>query len=177
MVGIGLLVLFASGAACGGDASPKAGTSTTAPVASSPTRPVTPEATATDSVEDQVLRAYATYWDVYADALRNRDPSHLAEVMTGPRLERGQAEIAELQSSGKAIALVIDSHPIVLALHDDEAVVSDRYGNASYYIDPTSKNALETTPATAETLHDTVTLQRVNGIWKVRDGVREEPGQ
>lgn len=133
--------------------------------------------TVTPSPEDEVLEGYANYWSVYAAALRDRDSSHLAEVMTGPRLDRGLQEVAKLQAQGRAIALMVESAPVVLEVRGDQALIADEYQNNSYYIDPETKQPVGATPSAPETLKDTVTMQRVNGVWKVRDGVREESGE
>ena len=164
--------------ACGGDddasATPTSDSRTSSPVASTATSVPT---TVTPSPEDEVLAAYADYWEVYAAALRDRDSSHLAEVMTGPRLDRGLQEVAALEAQGRAIALMVESDPVVLEGRGDQALIEDEYQNNSYYIDPETKQTMGATPSAPETLKDTVTMQRIDGVWKVRDGVREESGQ
>lgn len=164
--------------ACDGDSdasdTPTPDTRTSSPVASTATSVPT---TVTPSPEDEVLAAYADYWEVYAAALRDRDSSHLAEVMTGPRLDRGLQEVAALEAQGRAIALMVESDPVVLEVRGDQALIADEYQNNSYYIDPETKQPMGATPSAPETLKDTVTMQRIDGVWKVRDGVREESGQ
>jgi len=164
--------------ACGGDDdasdTPTRDSRTSSPVATTATSVPT---TVIPSPEDEVLDAYANYWSVYAAALRDRDASHLAEVMTGPRLDRGLQEVAALEAQGRAIALMVESDPVVLEVRGDQALIADEYQNNSYYIDPETKQPVGATPTAPETLKDTVTMQRVDGVWKVRDGVREESGQ
>lgn len=164
--------------ACGGDDdasdTPTPDARTSSPAATTATSAPT---TVTTSPEDEVLDAYANYWEVYAAALRDRDSSHLAEVMTGPRLDRGLQEVAALEAQGRAIALMVESDPVVLEVRGDQALIADEYQNNSYYIDPETKKPVGETPSAPETLKDTVTMQRVDGVWKVRDGVREESGQ
>lgn len=164
--------------ACGGDDdasdTPTPDDRTPSPAATTATAAPT---TVVPSPEDEVLDAYANYWAVYAAALRDRDSSHLAEVMTGPRLDRGLQEVADLEAQGRAIALMVDSDPVVLEVHGDQALIADEYQNNSYYIDPDTKQPVGATPSAPETLKDTVNMQRVDGVWKVRDGVREESGQ
>ncbi|MCZ7576319.1 MAG: hypothetical protein M5U18_04415 [Dehalococcoidia bacterium] len=168
----GLLAMVV--AACGGeDAEPTA--TATAPMPTS--TPTVPQPTATPDPEAEVLAAYARYWDVYTEALRNRDDSRLDEVMTGPRLQRGLQEIADLRAEGRAIQLVVQPNPVVLEISEDFALVSDEYENNSYYIDPVTKQPVGATPVGSETLIDLTTLQRVGGVWKVSDGVREETSQ
>lgn len=164
--------------ACGGDDdasdTPTRDSRTSSPVATTATSVPT---TVIPSPEDEVLDDYANYWSVYAAALRDRDASHLAEVMTGPRLDRGLQEVAALEAQGRAIALMVESDPVVLEVRGDQALIADEYQNNSYYIDPETKQPVGATPTAPETLKDTVTMQRVDGVWKVRDGVREESGQ
>jgi hypothetical protein len=164
-------------AACGdddGDPTPSPTATTANP---SPTATVVAQPTATPDPEAEVLTAYAEYWKVYIEALRNRDDGRLDEVMTGPRLQRGLQEIADLHAQGRAVQLVVDNRPVVLEIRGDLALISDEYENNSYYIDPVTKEPVGATPVGSETLKDLITLQRVDGVWKVRDGVREEPSQ
>jgi len=131
--------------ACGGDSdasdTPTPDTRTSSPVASTATSVPT---TVTPSPEDEVLAAYADYWEVYAAALRDRDSSHLAEVMTGPRLDRGLQEVAALEAQGRcdcAHGRVRSGGPEV---RGDQALIADEYQNNSYYIDPeTTSNQWE----------------------------------
>ncbi|MEZ4479916.1 MAG: hypothetical protein R3B97_02030 [Dehalococcoidia bacterium] len=165
-------------ASCGGDddasATPTPDARTSSPAATTATSAPT---TTTPSPEREVLDAYANYWSVYAAALRDRDSSRLADVMTGPRLDRGLQEVAGLEAQGRAIALMVESDPVVLEVRGDQALIADEYQNNSYYIDPETKQPVGATPSAPETLKDTVTMQRIDGVWKVRDGVREESGQ
>lgn len=162
-------------AACGGDddasetatpdtrtSSPAATTATSAPM------------TVTPSPEDEVLDAYANYWSVYAAALRDRDSSHLAEVMTGPRLDRALTEVETLKTQGQAVQIVVNSRPVIVSIEGDRALVMDEYENQSHLIDPTTKQPLQTTPAPGPTLRDRVTLQRSDSGWKVLETVRQE---
>lgn len=166
-----LLVLAV--AACGSDGTettPTAMTTTALPTST----PTLPQPTATPDPEAEVLAAYTKYWDVYAQALRDRDDSRLSEVMTGPRLQRGTTEIAGLLAENRAVEQVVHLNPIVVQITGDQAVVFDEYENYSYYIDPTSHQPIRPTPSTPQILRDTVTLHRVEGTWKVFDGIRQE---
>ena len=177
ILAVGLSAVLLLGA-CGGD-DDASDTATPDTRTSSPTATTTTSAptTVTPSPGDEVLDAYSNYWEVYAAALRDRDSSHLAEVMTGPRLDRGLQEVADLEAQDRAIALMVESNPVVLEVRGDQALIADEYQNNSYYIDPETKQPLGATPSAPETLKDTVTMQRVDGVWKVRDGVREESGR
>lgn len=167
------LLLAAIAAACGGDDADPTPTPTATAADISPT-PTVPQPTATPDPEAAVLEAYATYWEVYAEALRNRDDSRLDEVMTGPRLERGLAEVAGLIADDRAVEQVVHLNPIVVEIVGDQAVVFDEYENYSYYVDPGTHQPLRPTPSTPQVLRDTVTMHRIDGVWKVFDGIRQE---
>lgn len=169
----GSLLLAALAAACGGDDADPTPTTTATAAATSPT-PTVPQPTATPDPEAEVLAGYERYWEVYAEALRNRDDSRLDEVMTGPRLERGLAEIAGLVADDRAVEQVVHLNPIVIEIVGDQAVVFDEYENYSYYVDPASQQPLRPTPSTPQVLRDTVTMHRIDGVWKVFDGIRQE---
>jgi hypothetical protein len=142
----------------------------TGTAAVSPTQ--TPAASASPSAEEEVITGYLHYWDVYADAVHNLDTSRLAEVMTGPRLERGLKEIQDLRDQGRAVDIVVENDPVVVQIEGDRAVIHDEYKNRSYFIDPTTKEPLSS-PEGSQTIRDTVTLTRVDQTWKVLDTVRE----
>lgn len=168
----GLLAL-ALGACGGGSAEP---TPTATATVSNPSPTATaPQPTATPDPEAEVLAAYAKYWEIYAQALRDRDDSRLSEVMTGPRLQRGTTEIAGLLAEDRAVEQVVHLNPVVVQITDDQALVLDEYENYSYYIDPATHQPIRPTPSTPQILRDTVTLHRVEGVWKVFDGIRQEP--
>jgi hypothetical protein len=173
ILAVGLSAVLAL-ASCGGDddapdtPTPDARTSSPATTATSAPTTVTP------LPEDEVLDAYATYWEVYAAALRDRDSSHLAEVMTGPRLDRALTEVETLKTQGQAVQIVVNSRPVIVSIEGDRALVMDEYENQSHLIDPTSKQPLQPTPAPGPTLRDRVTLQRSDSGWKVLETVRQE---
>lgn len=168
------LLVAAMAAACGDDGVEPTPTVTAKVTAPSPT-PTVPQPTATPDPEAEVLDAYAKYWDVYAQALRDRDSSRLSEVMTGPRLERGTAEIAGLLADDRAVEQVVHLNPIVVKVVGDQAVIFDEYENYSYYVDPATHEPIRPTPSAPQILRDTVTMHRIDGVWKVFDGIRQEP--
>lgn len=158
--------------ACG-DGDEPAGTPTvtpTAPQAASPTS--SPVTTPTVATEDEVLAAYAYYWDVYAEALFDVDPSRLSEVMTGARLQRALDEIERLKDDGQAVRIVVDNDPLVVSVGGGEAVVADVYENSSYLVDATTKEPVGDR-GEPNTLRDTFTLVLEDGLWKVRDSLRQ----
>lgn len=132
--------------------------------------------TATQTVEEEVREAYLRYWEVYAQALIDLDTAGLADVMTGPRLERALDEVEGLRNDGRAVRVVVENNPLVVEVENDEATVFDEYENSSYLVDPETKEPVDT-PPNAETIRDTVTMVRIDGTWKVLDSVREEGSQ
>lgn len=155
-------------AACGRGAEH---TSTPTPLAS-PIATETPRPVVTQSPEKDVLNAYVRYWKVYTEALFGLDESHLAEVMAGPRLDRAIQEIRSLSAQGRAVRIVVENDPAVASIVGDVAQVIDVYKNSSYQIDAVTKQPVAGT-GTPNVLRDTVTLERVGGVWKVRDAVRQ----
>ncbi len=155
-------------AACGRGAG---GTSTPTPT-TSPSATETPKPVVTQSPEKDVLNAYVRYWKVYTEALFGLDESHLQEVMTGPRLDRAIQEIRALSAQGRAVRIVVENDPAAASIVGDVAQVIDVYKNASYQIDAVTKQPVAGT-GTPNVLRDTVTLERVGGVWKVRDAVRQ----
>ncbi len=143
-----------------------------------PTAPTTPSTTATasssptPSVEDEVEAAYLNYWDVYSDAVYNLDSSHLSQVMTGPRLDRAIDEVNDLLQQGRAVEIDVVNSPAVIQVDGSSAVLLDEYENSSRFIDPQTKEPLSS-PAEPQTIRDTVTLNLIDGTWKVYDSVRE----
>jgi hypothetical protein len=153
--------------ACGGDGG--AGTATPSP---RPSTAETVSASPTTSVEEAVTEGYLQYWHVYSDALYNLDASRLGDVMTGPRLQRAIDEVSGLVQQGRAVKIEVSNQPVVLQVDGDKATVFDEYQNRSGFIDPVTKEPLSS-PGNAEVIRDSVTLTRVDGVWKVLDSVRE----
>lgn len=162
-----LLVGFA--VACNGD-DDSDGTPTPPSNGTTETSSVAPSATA--SLDEVIKASYLEYWEVYADALYNLDSSRLAEVMTGPRLERAVDEVDGLLLQGRAVEIDVVNTPGVVQVDGSRAVLVDAYKNMSRFIDPQTKEPLSS-PAEPETIRDTVTMDLVDGIWKVYDSVRE----
>jgi hypothetical protein len=124
------------------------------------------------TVDEAVLGAYLRYWQTYGDALYNLDTTRLAEVMTGPRLDRALAEVQSLKQQGRAVKISVRNRPVVAKIDGDTAVIVDRYENSSYFVNPSTKEAT-TQPRASETIQDSVTLTRVGNNWKVLDTMRE----
>lgn len=185
------LALWAPACSCGGEQEerpreePRTAVTATAPPAAAsamlpypppepaPTRPEAIEVPPPPPPEQELLSAYARYWELYAEALLALDESRLGEVMTGPRLERAREEIARLRASGHAVRVDVESAPIVGMLRGEEAVIVDRYSNQSYLVDAGSGRPVSAR-GVANTVRATVSLVIEEGAWKVRDSRREE---
>lgn len=172
-IGIGVAAMAVLGA-CGRDdpADPTAtgvpATQTPSPAATERTATATPSA----SVEEEVLRAYARYWDAYARAMADLDETLLPDVMTGARLERARAEIQSLRDDGNAARIVVESTPQVVTVAADEALLVDVYLNSSYLVDAATKEPVAGTGSPTQ-LRDLVALEFVDGVWKVREVTRQ----
>lgn len=166
------LLLVSLAAACGGDDTGPTPT-TTLNVEAPTATPTEPQPTATPDPEAAVLAAYEKYWQVYAEALREHDASRLSEVMSGARLDRAIAEVENLRLQGQVVAVVVQSSPVVVAIEGDQALLIDDFHNQSHLIDPDTGRPLQPTPVPGPTLRDQVTLQLVDGAWKVTESVRE----
>ena len=136
------------------------------PVPPALTAPVPPET-------EKLLDAYAHYWELYAEALLLLDGSRLPEVMTGPRLERALLEVERLRRSGRAVQIVVVGAPLVAAIAPGEATIVDHYENASYLIDPQTREAVADR-GDPETIRTIVSLVRETDGWKVHESHRQE---
>ena len=116
--------------------------------------------------------SYLAYWETYSESLFELDESRLPEVMTGPRLERALEEIATLRSDGRAVQSVLTLDPAVVALRENEATVLDEYENASYLIDPETKEPVAGLGSPV-VIREAFTLVYTDGTWKVFDSVRQ----
>lgn len=173
--GFGIAVVFALFAvACNAGDGGETRTESPTPAA---TRTATPAATptATPSIEQEVSEAYLRYWEVYADAVFNLDETRLPEVMTEPQLQRTQQEIESLCQRGRAAKIVVE-HDFFIAELDpvgETATIHDEYTNSSYEVDAQTREMVGQ-PAPGTVLTDTYFLVKEGGVWKVRDGIRQQ---
>lgn len=127
---------------------------------------------ATSPQEKEIESAYLHYWEVRSNAEFNLDDSHLADVMAGPELARAQQQIKDLKAQGRAIKVDIQHNLIAFGpISADQATLYDEYLNRSVYIDPVSKKEFPTSapPEVEKIIH---TLKKINGTWKVFDGMQ-----
>jgi hypothetical protein len=129
-------------------------------------------ATATPSVEDEVMAAYARYWDAYSQALLNLDASLVEGVASGERLQLIRDEIEGLRSQGLALRTVVTHNPVILQASESSAVLFDEIVNNSFYVDPKTKDPPEA-PGSGEILRDTYYFETINGQWMVVRSTRQ----
>lgn len=175
-VGIAITVIALVGlvmVACNRGSSGQSTATATPSVTQNPT-PVSPgpTTTTTPSVEEDIAAAYRRYWEIYAEALFELEEGKLAEVMTGPRLERGLEEIKSLRADRQAVRSVLDLDPAVVSIRENEATVIDEYENGSYLIDPVTKEPIAG-HGSPVLIREAFTLVHVEGVWKVFDSVRQ----
>ena len=140
---------------------------TAIPVATS-----TPTPTPAPPLEEQVRAAYLAYWEAYAAAVLELDPSLAAEVAAGAELDRIRSEIASLRARGLALRVVVEHDALVVPTGASTAVVVDHLTNRSFYVDPQTKHPPRAEGG-GEVLRDTVFLERRDGRWIVVDSRRE----
>lgn len=131
------------------------------------------QATDTKGLAREVLKAYLHYWDVRTKAYYTLDTSRLHEVMSGKELQRDVEQIRQLRKQGRAIKPDIKHNPAVSIHSEAEAVVYDEYVNASLYVHADTKKVIPTKepPVTEKVSY---VMRKLNGTWKVVDGVRQE---
>jgi hypothetical protein len=166
------LAIVAVAVSCGGRNSSSVVPKQASSAQATQTRTPVPTVMPSPAPEQQVLAAYARYWDVYSRGILELDPSHFEEVMTGPRLERARGEIDALRAQHHAVRIVVTNHPIVAAVNLGQAVVLDEYTNQSVVIDSSTGQPIGD-PGQPQTIRDSFTLMLVGGIWKVSDVLRQ----
>ncbi len=160
---------------CGGGQSPSTDTSGHPSISSpSPAATIRVTPTPSPSADQLVSQAYLKYWQVYADAVFNLDDSKLAEVMTGPHLDRVRQEIESLRQRGRAAKIVVEHNFVIVDLNvaAGTATIHDDYANKSYEVDAQTKQMVGQ-PASGTVIRDNYFLVVEGGTWKVRDATRQ----
>jgi|GEM_PF-6215117 len=174
-LGVGLVLTTSMLAgACQGDESESPTPTTTTATTAAPTSTPTATPTATPSLEEEVSAAYLAYWDAYAEALLQLDVSLVQDAAVGEELERIASEIADLESDGVALRVVVEHDFTLVSPGTESAVVVDEYVDKSFYVDPTTKD-----PRTADVpgvvTRDSFEMVRTEtGTWAVASSRRLE---
>ena len=121
-------------------------------------------------LEREVEEAYARYWQVLGAAFLSLDASRLPEVMDGDELARAQDQIKDLQARGRLGKVALEFHPSFREVTPERAVVFDEHINRSVFLDAATKQEIPTSGA-PELARVSYELRKVNGTWKVVDGV------
>ncbi|MGE3621916.1 MAG: hypothetical protein AB7L84_15790 [Acidimicrobiia bacterium] len=151
-------------------------TSTAGPTTTTvPLRPTSTTSTsyAPGTLEGEVEAAYLRSWDVYAEQVWSLelDEAALAEVFTGDELVRTIEELRVRAEGGRASWVRAERSIDVVPVPGKEiATIFDTYVNHQVLIDPVTKEPVEADPD--ETFMDIVTLEKVDGAWRVSSGER-----
>lgn len=128
---------------------------------------------ANSPLEREIEAAYLRFWEVRSEAFLNQDTTRLSEVMSGAELARTEQQIDELKAQGRAARIVVEHRIAFLEVGETEARLYDEYLNKSYLVDPQSEQAIQT-PGPGGTAKVSYELQKIEGAWRVVDGMRHE---
>jgi hypothetical protein len=162
-----LLALAACSGSGGGEANGPTASISPEPAAESSTTTTTEALTP----EQEVEAAYLKSWDVYTKAKRELSVAGLDCCYAGEQLIRTIADIQGRIDTNRPARVVVDHDYEIRLLGADVAVVRDSYRNHSVLLDPKTGEPIESAPD--DRYVDTSTLQKVDGIWKVTDSIRE----
>lgn len=137
-----------------------------------------PAATATALAPEtrEVIGVFERFLQVYSQALRTLDTSHLGEVLSGQALQVISDEVNGLKAQGKPVELVEKDHRVGFDLMtDSSAVLVDEYDSASVYIDPkTGEPLLRTGPE--QNIRMVYEFSKVGNDWKIVQSARKVLG-
>lgn len=129
------------------------------------TVPTAATTSTTLSVEQEVEQAYLKSWDVYAEAMRTLSDASLSTAFGGETLETRRQEVAALKAAGTPARIAADHDITVESVEDATARLRDAYVNHSVVLNPATGEPAEPDPN--ETYDVVVTLERMDGTWKV----------
>ncbi len=122
------------------------------------------------ALTQEVQQAYSRFWDVRSQAFLDANPDALPQVMDGVALQNDLAALRELQVQHRAQLMEISHNIRVLHASPDEAAIEDDYVAHVVNVDAETKEPVETSPRA--TWQFVYRMRKINGIWKVTDGVR-----
>ena len=117
------------------------------------------------SVEQEVEQAYLKSWDVYAKAMRDLDETLLPQAFARETLATREDEVAALKAKGTPARMAAEHDISVEEVTATTARLRDVYINHSVLLDPQSGEPTEPDPQ--ERYEVIVTLERLDGRWKV----------
>lgn len=144
-------------------------TSAPAPVVAAPTVAPSPSPTVDPQLAREVGTAYERYWQVRAEALLSLDVSQLGSAMADDELTAMERSIERLRGEGRAVKTDVTLNYQVVQATNSEAEVKDAYLSHSYFVDPSTMQAVEPRP-TPETIQIVKRLRKIEGMWRVVGG-------
>lgn len=137
-----------------------------------------PAATATALAPEsrEVIGIFERFLEVYADALRTLDPSHLTDVLSGQALQVVADEINGLKAQGKPVELIENNHHVGFdQLTNNSAVLVDEYDSASVYINPTTGAPLSRT-GPQQRIRMVYQFSKISNAWKIVESAQKVMG-
>ena len=109
--------------------------------------------------------AYLRSWDVYAEAVRELDPSGLEEAYAKDALDLRKQEVADLAEANTPVRIDVDHNVAVEFLSERVAVVFDSYTNRSVRVDgDTGEPIDDDAPVVHRRAYQ---MERLGESWKV----------
>lgn len=123
----------------------------------------------------EIEQAYLRFWEVYARASLELKPELMDEVAMGGALDVLKSQIDQQRNKNQPVRVRVEhNYQIVFPIPrqpEDVASVDDRYINHSVRLDPKTMDPIEADPNTPT--HDTYTLRKVDGTWKVAEIIEQ----
>jgi hypothetical protein len=121
------------------------------------------------SPEDQVIADYTAASAAFSAAANppNPDSPDLEAHFTGASLSRYQDALRSLQAAGATAQNTVEHHPIDVTVTGETAQLEDCFVDTTQQFNAATGEALGG-PSTT-TLHVEVTLQLIDGVWKVAE--------
>lgn len=112
-------------------------------------------------------QAYLRFWEAWAEANLELDPSLLDEVATGEALEALKESVEVQKARNEPVRIRVEHNYEIAIVDENTASVDDRYINHSQRLDPDTMEPIEEDPNVQ--VRKTHTLRKVNGQWKVAE--------
>jgi hypothetical protein len=130
-------------------------------------------ATASPTVEQEILKAYMDYVEAYKRAVLELDPTYVEGFAAGAELESIRREIERLRSQGLALRVVLTHNPVVVERAETTAVILDEMVNNSFQVDAKTKDP-PVASGSGEILRNSFRLEKVGGRWVVTQVFRNQ---
>ena len=114
-----------------------------------------------------VLAAYRAFWDAYIAASNPMNPEHpaLAERAAGEELDTVRRTLLARKSAGEVFQGTMNLSPTIITVTGDRATVRDCHDDNLVVVDAATGAVKEPDDPVRKLV--TVTLTRVEGVWKV----------